>query len=113
MLKTLRIAGAAVSLFIGSGAGFYVMAQPVTTPGTPCPSTVIGNDGSAAQKGDCKQAVPGESMSSHLSNSGGTITPPPSVDPSMAKRPPETGAPNTPVIPPPGSPGGNPNIIPK
>ena len=50
--------------------------------------------------------------SSRLSRQGGTITPP-NVDPGMTVTPPRTGAATTPVIPPPGSPGGNSSVIPK
>jgi hypothetical protein len=35
------------------------------------------------------------------------------VDPGMTVRPPARGGGSTPVIPPPGSPGGNPSVIPK
>lgn len=38
---------------------------------------------------------------------------PPNVDPGMTVTPPRDGAAKTPVIPPPGSPGGNPSIVPK
>jgi hypothetical protein len=42
----------------------------------------------------------------------GVICPPPGVDPEMAVKPPASGS-KTPVIPPPGTPGGNPSIQPK
>jgi hypothetical protein len=45
-----------------------------------------------------------------LGQSGGVICPP-EVDPGMKAPTPEGG--KTPIIPPPGSPGGNPNIQPK
>jgi hypothetical protein len=47
-----------------------------------------------------------------LSRDKGTITPP-NVDPGMSVSPPARGAGTTPVIPPPGSPGGNPSVVPK
>ena len=40
------------------------------------------------------------------------IVPPRGVDPKMQVRPPRGGE-RTPVIPPPGSPGGNPDVVPK
>jgi hypothetical protein len=52
----------------------------------------------------------GNSLSDHLSQQKGTIKPP-NVDPGMAVQPPAKGA--TPVIPPPGSRGGNPSVVPK
>jgi hypothetical protein len=42
----------------------------------------------------------------------GVTKPPGNVDPGMAEKPPETGG-RMPVIPPPGSPGGNPSLQPK
>jgi len=51
-----------------------------------------------------------QNLSNKLSDSGGVICPP-DVDPAMKAPTPKAG--NTPVIPPPGSPGGNPNIQPK
>jgi hypothetical protein len=50
--------------------------------------------------------------SSDLGRSGGVITPPADVDPQMKQTPPPSGA-RMPVIPPPGTPGGDPSIKPK
>jgi hypothetical protein len=52
------------------------------------------------------------SNSSDLSRSGGVIKPPTDVDPQMKQTPPTTGS-TMPIIPPPGSPGGNPAVKPK
>jgi hypothetical protein len=49
-------------------------------------------------------------MSDHLSQQRGTISPP-NVDPGMTVQP--SGRATTPVIPPPGSPGGNQSVVPK
>jgi hypothetical protein len=58
---------------------------------------------------------PGETgsanLSDELSRSRGVICPPPEVDPGISAQP--RGGGLTPVIPPPGSPGGDPRIIPK
>jgi hypothetical protein len=58
---------------------------------------------------------PGETgsanLSDELSRSRGVICPPPEVDPGISAQPRGGGV--TPVIPPPGSPGGDPRIIPK
>jgi hypothetical protein len=51
-------------------------------------------------------------MSSKLSRQNGTIDPP-NVDPGMTVSPPAHSRGMTPVIPPPGSPGGNPSVVPK
>lgn len=50
-------------------------------------------------------------LSDTLSQSNGVICPP-DVDPGMKAPTPQTGG-KTPVIPPPGSPGGNPDLQPK
>jgi hypothetical protein len=52
------------------------------------------------------------SSSSELSRSGGVIVPPAGVDPQMKQTPPASGD-NMPVVPPPGTPGGNPSVKPK
>ena len=53
-----------------------------------------------------------EPLGDKLARSDGVLCPPPDVDPEIrAPTPPSAG--NTPVIPPPGSPGGNPNVRPK
>jgi hypothetical protein len=58
--------------------------------------------------------VPPESgtSGSDLGRSGGVIIPPAGVDPGMKRTPPASGA-RMPVIPPPGTPGGDPSITPK
>ena len=53
----------------------------------------------------------GSSLSEKLARSDGVICPPPGVDPDIRAPTPEGG--RMPVIPPPGSPGGDPNIRPK
>jgi len=52
-----------------------------------------------------------ETLGDKLARSDGVLCPPAGVDPEMRAPTPEGG--NTPVIPPPGSPGGDPNVRPK
>src|SRR3979411_1218850 len=52
-----------------------------------------------------------EALGDKLAKSDGVLCPPAGVDPAMHAPTPNTG--NTPVIPPPGSPGGDPTIRPK
>jgi hypothetical protein len=52
------------------------------------------------------------SSSSELSRSGGVIQPPAGIDPEMKRTPPRSGD-SMPVVPPPGTPGGNPSVKPK
>ena len=73
------------------------------------------------QRADCPPGVganaPGvgrdskNNLSDQLAASKGVICPPAGVDPEMSQKPPEGGAMK--VIPPPGSPGGNPSVQPK
>jgi len=55
-------------------------------------------------------AISSTSLSDKLDQAGGVICPP-NVDPGMKTPAPETG--KMPVIPPPGSPGGDPKVQPK
>ena len=55
-------------------------------------------------------ATTGENLSDKLARTDGVICPP-DVDPQIKAPTPDVG--NMPVIPPPGSPGGNPNVRPK
>jgi hypothetical protein len=55
----------------------------------------------------------GSSMSDRLSKSEGVIRPNQEVDPAMKQETPPTGPNSMPVIPPPGTPGGNQSVKPK
>ena len=68
------------------------------------------------QRGSSALAVPGETvgsanLSDELSRSKGVICPPAGIDPGISA--PAVGGGVMPVIPPPGTPGGDPNIVPK
>ncbi|HUB96186.1 MAG TPA: hypothetical protein VL993_09730 [Stellaceae bacterium] len=76
--------------------------QPQTGPVVKSPYT---SPNAAGETGTA-----GSTLSKTLSRSGGVITPPDVNDPNV-KEPPPAG--NTPVIPPPGTPGGNQDIQPK
>jgi hypothetical protein len=58
------------------------------------------------------QAPSSGNPSERLNRTDGVIQPPRDVDPQMQVPPPESGS-RTPVIPPPGTPGGDPSIEPK
>lgn len=73
--------------------------------GSACPPGTTRNAPTLGQKDD------GKPLSDKLAQSKGIICPPAGVDPQMRQAPPEGGA--IKVIPPPGSPGGNPNVQPK
>jgi len=87
-----------------------IAAPPVTA--TPCaPSASAGNGAAPANPSASTGAAPNQNLSDALSRSNGVICPPANLDSEMKLPTPEAG--NTPVIPPPGSPGGDPNIRPK
>jgi hypothetical protein len=68
------------------------------------------HSGIAAPEGTTTGQRP-EPLGDRLARSDGVLCPPPGVDPEMHAPAPDTG--KTPVIPPPGSPGGDPSIRPK
>src|SRR5207248_8434573 len=84
---------------LGFGAVAVAAEEPNARPGAAQPAT---------------PAVPPASgtSSSDLNRSGGVITPPADIDPEIKQTPPPTGA-RMPIIPPPGTPGGNPAVKPK
>jgi hypothetical protein len=90
------------------------MAAPVlaqTTPGAPGTDQVIPEKDRSRPADQPSNAQ--QSLSEKLDKSGGVIKPPADVDPKMAKPAPVPNPNSTPVIPPPGSPGGNPDVKPK
>jgi len=84
---------------IGFGAIAALAADPNGPPvgDQPAPLTIPPSSGTT---------------SSDLARSGGVITPPADVDPQI-KRTPSHSADPMPVIPPPGTPGGDPSVKPK
>jgi hypothetical protein len=83
--------------------------------GGPCPhqARAQADQGQPAARDD---APTGPSLSERLDRSKGVIVPPASTadtDPGIVKPAPSTGARSMPVIPPPGTPGGDPNVQPK
>ena len=90
--------------------GAIALAQTTTVPRGP------GHPGAACPPGAGSNAPTvgrdsSQSLSEQLAQSKGVICPPAGIDPEMHQRPPEGGA--LKVIPPPGSPGGNPGVQPK
>jgi hypothetical protein len=69
----------------------------------------LGDSGDAQETQG--SAGPKDSLSDKLARTDGVICPPPEIDPDMHQPAPGGGA--TPVIPPPGSPGGDPSVQPK
>ena len=99
-----------LAAFLVCATSVIAIAQTTTIPrgsdhpGSACPPGT-GRNAPTIGKDD------GKSLSEQLAQSKGIICPPAGVDPDMHQRPPEGGAMK--VIPPPGSPGGNPHVQPK
>ena len=109
-------------LMIGTApmqAGLVNLVQAKRRPGAPSRRPSISGDNSGNDAGGPQLPSPsgsgttGGSLSRELSQSGGVIHPPASGDRGMVTSPPNRGAGRTPVIPPPGTPGGNPMVQPK
>lgn len=73
-------------------------------PGSACPPGTMQNAPTVGRPND-------KPLSDQLAQSNGVICPPAGIDAEMRQPPPEGGV--IQVIPPPGSPGGNPNVQPK
>src|SRR3954471_14545601 len=101
MLRTLSL-----TALIAIAAPALAQNPQPTSPTNP---TVPIAPPSAATPPPEKIAPPDGDLSKNLSQQKGTITPP-NVDPGMSVSPPARGRSTTPVIPPPGSPGGNPSV---
>ena len=109
------------SFLIASSAA---LAQAPPTPATPpaqtapvpqrnaatnCTPTQTGPQGTLTPNGATTgQAEP---LTDKLARTDGVLCPPVGVDPEIRAPTPQTG--NTPVLPPPGSPGGDPSVRPK
>lgn len=93
-------------LLLSAGGAHAQTAAPKSNdrPASACPPATAQNAPTLGQKDD------GRTLSDRLAQSRGVICPP-AVDQEMRQPPPEGGAMK--VIPPPGSPGGNPNVQPK
>jgi hypothetical protein len=103
-MKLDRLSCAAV-LVLFLGATLPCAAQNAPVPNTPAPQT---RDENACSEG---QRSPGDqTLSKRLEQTEGVICPP-DIDPDIKAPTPEGG--RMPIIPPPGSPGGDPTVRPK
>ncbi len=104
-----------------------VLAQAPPSPATPPAATAPPNpdradancaptraqpqDGGITPRDSTTTGQASEPLGDKLAKSDGVLCPPPGVDPQMHAPTPNTGT--MPVIPPPGGPGGDPNVRPK
>jgi hypothetical protein len=110
-----------LSVLIGVPAAASAQAPPTPTtpPAQTAPPTRVSDcapmqpvppRGTIAPEGSTT-GQRAEPLGDKLAKSDGVLCPPAGVDPEIRAPTPDTG--NTPVIPPPGSPGGDPNVRPK
>jgi hypothetical protein len=94
-----------------SGAAPGQTAPTATKPASPgcTPGSTASNQSGLTAPGTTTGR--GEPLGDKLARSDGVLCPPPGIDPEIRAPTPDAG--NTPVIPPPGSPGGDPTIRPK
>ena len=101
----LRLASLVICLISSvAAAQTTTVPQGAEHPGSACPPNAGRNAPTVGKESE-------RTLSDQLAQSKGVICPPAGVDPGMQQRPPEGGA--IKVIPPPGSPGGNPQVQPK
>jgi len=111
---------ASCALMLASAAHAQAPASPATPPAqtappaaqqpTNCAPMSPNGTGTNAKDGTTT-GQSNEALGDKLARSDGTLCPPSNVDPQMRAPAPETG--KMPVIPPPGSPGGDQNVRPK
>ena len=90
---------------LGAVTGASAQTTPPVEAPKDCPPGTSANAPGINNSNDSKG-----NLSDKLASSKGIICPP-SVDPHMQQKPPEGGTMK--IVPPPGSPGGNPNVQPK
>jgi hypothetical protein len=118
MKHSLLLSG--VLMAVSGAASAQAPPTPATPPaqiapsapshGSDCTPTQSTPHGNIAPQGTTT-GQSNEPLGDKLARSDGVLCPPAGVDPEMHAPTPDAG--NTPVIPPPGSPGGDPNIRPK
>ena len=108
-MRNWSIAAAIVTVATGSMATAQVQGEQPKPPVTSPPAHDDCSAGPNAPRPD--ETTGSKSLSERLSESKGVICPPAGVDSGVAV-PPITGG-RMPVIPPPGTPGGDPHIQPK
>lgn len=114
-MRTLRAfhAAAALGALLLPSA---VFAQPPPKPSQPMPPEVMDPPGeNATPPSDPSTGgnEPTKPLTKELHEGEGVIEPPRGVDPGIEKKPPEDFEGRTPVIPPPGEPGGPQDVQPK
>jgi hypothetical protein len=101
---------------LACGFGFAAVAQtPLPqqqAPNMPAPDRTIPEKIAPAEP-TTTGSTTGETLSDKLERTDGVIRPPAGMDPGITAPAPVPNPGTTPVIPPPGSPGGDPTVIPR
>ena len=109
--KTALYTGIMIAVLLGGPIGAFAQAgAALQNP------PLTGEDRTASPNQQPDIGLSGSSsgsLSHELSQTGGVIHPPANPDPGLTKPAPDLGPHSMPVIPPPGTPGGNPDIKPK
>ena len=87
------------------------VTPPAVPPGSPRPNQTIPEKQKPPPSSDTSGAD--SSLSDRLEKSDGVVKPPANTDRGIVKPAPDSGTTNTPIIPPPGSPGGRQDVTPK
>jgi hypothetical protein len=119
-MRTKYVALFSYALMAASGGASAQAPPAAATPPAQTAPPASGNDCAPMQPVPPRgMVVPegtttgqrAEPLGDRLAKSDGVLCPPAGVDPEIRAPTPDAG--NTPVFPPPGSPGGNPNLRPK
>ena len=121
MAREARLFALVISVLLLPSAAAAQAPPPTKTPVAPkvdqldpnacAKSDTQGTVGKGAEAGNHRQDGK-DDLSEKLARSGGVICPPEHVDPEIKQPTPPTGG-TMPVIPPPGSPGGDQSVQPK
>ncbi len=119
MVGDIRSFGLVVALALLTPTVSAAQAPPASNPPIVPKSQQLdpdtcgnSNRATVGQGGEVQTKKPGgRNLSDQLAQSNGVICPPRLIDPALKAPTPHEGS--MPVIPPPGSPGGNPNVQPK
>ena len=115
-MARIILAALCCSTVLGAPQGFAQNPQPAPPGTTNVPLAPPNAPSPPPEKmaPPDKDAKAGSStLSDKLAQQHGTLHPPTSVDPAMTVNPPAQAQSTMPVIPPPGTPGGNQHVVPK
>jgi hypothetical protein len=114
MTRVHRLIGfAALCGTMGAAAVAQTPIRPPQAPNMPPTNQVIPEKMKPEEPSATGTVGSGATLSEKLEATDGVIRPPANIDPEITAPAPVPNPGTTPVIPPPGSPGGNPSVVPK